>query len=101
MQLTLYRMYYSVSNSPICYYFFPFPPDQVHTFTRKGKEYKGVRGEEQVTVPQDSKVDEWRNRLAWGKKRLMRSSAKEVHEFAEAGVSGFCFSMERSRKKKR
>lgn len=97
MHLTLYRMSYAAKDSPIAYSFFPFPPEQKHTFTLQGKEYPGIPGELQLNVPDDATVDRERNRLAWtDTKGKVKSTASEVLGFATAGASGFSLSKARS-----
>ena len=90
MQITLYRRSYPVKDAPVAYSFVPFSDDQRHTFTVGGKVYKAERGEVQVVVPDDAKVDTFNNRLVWpSDKGTVKSTANEVFELAHTRGSGF------------
>jgi len=90
MQITLYRRSFPVIGAPVALSLVPFSADQRHTFTVEGKVYEAERGELRVSVPDDAKVDTFRNRLAWtGVSGPMKSTASEVYDFARAKVSGF------------
>ena len=90
MQITLYRRTYPVAGAPVAFSLMPYSADQRHTFTVGGKVYEGERCELQITVPSDAKLDVLKNLLCWsGPNGPVKSTAKEVFELAEAGLSGF------------
>jgi len=52
--------------------------------------YEAECRELEIIVPDDAKLDTLKNLLSWsGDQGLMKSTAKEVFEFAQARVSGF------------
>ena len=68
----------------------PYSADQRHTFTVGGKVYEAERNELRIIVPDDAKLDVLKNLLCWnGDNGPVKSTAKEVFDLAEAGVSGF------------
>jgi hypothetical protein len=90
MQIILYRRSYAVAGAPVALSLAPDSPHQRHTFTAGGKVYEAVRRELRVIVPDDAKIDVTKNLLCWaGEKGLVKSTAKEVFDMAEARVSGF------------
>jgi hypothetical protein len=90
MQITLYRRSYPVKDAPVALSLLPFSADQRHTFTVGGKVYEADQRELRVIVPDDAKIDVFNNLLTWaGDKGSVKSTATEVLNFAEAGVSGF------------
>lgn len=89
MQITLYLRSYPVAGAPVSVSFIPDSAGQLHTFASGGKIYEAERRELKVVVPDDSKLDV-RNLLCWtGDKGLVKSTAKEVFDMAEAKASGF------------
>ena len=90
MQISLYRRTYPVAGAPVAVSFMPYSADQRHTFTVGGKVYEAERQELQIIVPSDAKLDVLKNLLCWnGDNGPVKSTAKEVFDLAEAGVSGF------------
>jgi hypothetical protein len=90
MQIILYRRSYPVAGAPVALSLAPDSVHQRHTFTVGGKVYEAVRRELRVIVPDDAKIDAVKNLLCWaGDKGLVKSTAKEVFDMAEARVSGF------------
>ena len=90
MQITLYHRSYPVADAPVAVSLVPGSADQRHTFTVGGKVYEAERRELQVIVPDDAKLDTFKNLLCWaGDKGPVKSTAKEVFDMAEARVSGF------------
>jgi hypothetical protein len=90
MQITLYRRSYPVAGAPVSWSLVPDSVDQRHTFTVGGKVYEAERREVQIVVPSDAKIDALKNLLCWGgDKGVVKSTAREVYELAEAGASGF------------
>ena len=52
--------------------------------------YEAERNELRIIVPDDAKLDVLKNLLCWnGDNGPVKSTAKEVFDLAEAGVSGF------------
>ena len=90
MQITLYRRSYPVADAPVALSLVPYSDAQRHTYTAGGKVYEAERRELQVIVPDDAKLDTFKNLLCWvGDKGPVKSTAKEVFDMAAAGVSGF------------
>jgi hypothetical protein len=90
MKITLYVRTYPVKDAPVTLSLVPFSPHQKHTYTLAGKVYDAVRKEMQVIVPDDAVIDTDKKLLAWtGDKGLVKSTATEVFDFAQAQVSGF------------
>jgi hypothetical protein len=90
MQITLYRRSYPVAGAPVALSLVPYSTDQRHTYTVGGKVYEAERRELHVIVPDDAKLDVLKNLLCWvSDKGLVKSTAKEVFDMAEAKVSGF------------
>ena len=90
MFITLYRRTYPVADAPVALSLAPDPVDQRHTFAVGDQVYEAERQEVQVVAPDDAKVDPLKNLLCWtGDKGIVRSTAREVYELAEAGTSGF------------
>lgn len=90
MIITLYQRTYPVADAPVALSLAPDPVDQRHTFAVGDTVYEAERREIQVIGPDDAKVDPLKNVLCWtGSKGLVRSTAREVHEMAEAKTSGF------------
>lgn len=90
MQITLYLRSYPVVDAPVAVSFAPDPPAQLHTFSAGGRVYEAERREVRVFVPDNAKLDPTRNLLAWaGDNGHAKSTAKEVHDLAKAGASGF------------
>ena len=90
MQISLYRRSYPVAGAPVALSLVPYSADQRHTFTVGGKVYEAERHELRIIVPDDAKLDVLKNLLCWnGDNGPVKSTAKEVFDLAEAGVSGF------------
>ena len=90
MQITVYHRSYPVADAPVALSLVPTSADQRHTFTAGGRVYEAERRELRVTVPDDAKLDTFKNLLCWtGDKGPVKSTAKEVFDLAEARVSGF------------
>lgn len=90
MQIIMYHRSFPVADAPVALSLVPCSPDQRHTFTAGGRVYEAVRRELQVIVPDDAKLDTFKNLLCWaGDKGPVKSTAKEVFDMAEARVSGF------------
>jgi hypothetical protein len=90
MQITLYHRTFPVKGAPVALSLVPFPEAQKHTYTLDGKIYDAVRKELRVIVPDDAKIDVLKNLLCWhSDKGLVKSTATEVYEFAQAQASGF------------
>ena len=90
MQITVYQRFYPVAGAPVALSLVPYPDNQRHTFTVEGQVYQAERRELQVIVPDDAKLDTFENLLCWtGDKGRIKSTAKDVFDLAEAGVSGF------------
>ena len=90
MQIILYHRSYPVKDAPIAVSFVPHSVAQRHTFTVGSRVYEAECRELEIIVPDDAKLDTLKNLLSWsGDQGLMKSTAKEVFEFAQARVSGF------------
>lgn len=90
MRITLYRRSYPVAGAPVALSLIPHDASQRHTFTHAGKVYEAERRELEVVVPDDAKIDTLKNLLCWASdKGLVKSTAKEVFDLAEARASGF------------
>lgn len=90
MQITLYRRSYPVADAPVSLSLLPHPAGQRHTFTAGGRMYEAELSAWLIVVPDDARVDGYKNVLLWaGDKGLVRSTAKEVFDLAEARASGF------------
>ena len=90
MQITLYLRSYPVADAPVALSLVPYSADQRHTYTVAGTVYEAERRELSVVVPDDAKLDAFKNLLCWvGDKGAVKSTAKEVFDLAEAQVSGF------------
>lgn len=88
--ITIYRRTYPVAGAPISLSLRPYPTHQRCTYMAGNKVYEAVFQEFSVQVPDDAKVLEEKNLLAWvGKSGKMQSTAAEVVGFAESGDSGF------------
>lgn len=90
MQITLYQRFFPVKDSPLAVSFDPPAASQRHTFTREEQVYEAEFSEVRIVVPDDAKYDPLKKLLAWaGDKGPMKSTAKEVFEFAQAKAPGF------------
>lgn len=90
MQITLYQRSYPVAGAPVALSLVPHSAAQKHTFTAEGRVYEAECRELQVVVPDDAKLDVLKNLLCWaGDKGPVKSTAKDVFDMAQAGVSGF------------
>lgn len=90
MQITLYRRSYPVAAAPVAFSLLPDGPHQRHTFTSEGRVYEAVRRELRVVVPAGATIDALKNVLCWTVgKGMVKSTAKEVLDMAEARASGF------------
>jgi len=88
--ITIYRRSYPADGAPENFSLRPYPAHQRCTYTVGKKVYEAVFQQLTVSAPDDAKVLEEKNLLAWsGKDGKMQSSAAEVLGFADAGVSGF------------
>ncbi len=88
MQITLHRRTFPVKDAPEGVSFVS-SAHQRHTYTVGGKVYEGECSELQVVVPDGAKIDALRNRLIWGGKGSVKSTAQEVFDLARARASGF------------
>lgn len=90
MQITMYRRSYPVADAPVALSLVPYPAAQRHTFTVGDRVYESESQEIRVVVPDDAKLDVLKNLLCWaGDKGMVKSTAKEVFDMAQARVSGF------------
>ncbi|MFO0795992.1 MAG: hypothetical protein U0804_00870 [Gemmataceae bacterium] len=90
MKITMYHRTFPVKDAPVAVSLVPYATSQKHTYTANGKIYDAVLKEIQVVVPDDAKLDVMKNLLCWaGDKGPMKSTAREVYDFATAGTSGF------------
>lgn len=89
MQITLYKRTFRVKDAPVSFSLTPFPVDQVHTYPVGGEVYEAKYSKVEVHVPDGVKIDFVQNRLLWGEKNKVKSTAKEVFDLAVAGNSGF------------
>jgi hypothetical protein len=88
--ITIYRRSYPVDGAPETFSLRPYPAHQRCTYTVGEKVYNAVFQQFTVSVPDDAKVLEEKNLLAWsGKDGKRESKAAEVLGLVEAGVSGF------------
>ena len=90
MQIILYHRSYPVADAPVALSLLPTSAAQRHTFTAGGVVYEAEERELRIVVPDDAKLDPLKNLLCWsGDKGTVKSTAKEVHDLALAGASGF------------
>ena len=90
MKITLYLRTYPVKDAPVALSLVPHAGHQRHTFTVGDKVYEAECKELQVVTPDDAKIDPLKNLLSWeGDKGRVTSTAREVFDLAQAGVSGF------------
>ena len=88
--ITIYRRTFPIDKAPETFSFRPYPVHQRCTYTVGNKVYEAIFQQFTVSVPDDAKVLEEKNLLAWsGKDGKMQSNAAEVLGFVEVGVSGF------------
>jgi hypothetical protein len=88
--ITIYRRTFPIDGAPETFSLRPYPAHQRCTYTVGNKVYEAMFEQFTVSVPDDAKVLEEKNLLAWsGKDGKMQSSAAEVLGFVEVGVSGF------------
>jgi hypothetical protein len=90
MKITLYQRTYPVDGAPVSLSLGPFPAGSICTFPVGDRVYEATYSEVHVVVPDDAKVDTLKGRVVWaGDKGLVRSTAKEVFDLAQARTSGF------------
>ena len=88
--ITMYHRTYPVKGAPVALSLRPYPTHQRHTYAVGNKVYEAVFRELRVLVPDDAKIDQDKNVLAWsGKDGKTQSTAAEILGFAESEVSGF------------
>jgi len=88
--ITLYKRTFPVDGAPEAFSLLPFSVGQKCTFAVGDVVYEAGYSEVPVDIPDEAKVDQMQNRLAWGEgKGRVKSTAKEVFDLAAEGKSGF------------
>ena len=82
--ITMYHRTYPVKGAPVALSLRPYPTHQRHTYAVGNKVYEAVFRELRVLVPDDAKIDQEKNLLAWsGKDGKTQSTAAEILGFAD------------------
>lgn len=90
MKITLYQRTYPVDGAPVSLSLAPYSTKSVCTYPVGERVYEATYSEVHILAPQDAKVDLLKGRVVWaGDKGLVRSTAKEVFDLAQARTSGF------------
>ena len=88
--ITIYHRKFAAKGAPVAVSLVPYPTSQKHTFVVDNMTYEASFHESRVEVPGDATIDTLKNLLCWAdSKGKLKSTAREVLDFAKAGVSGF------------
>ena len=89
--ITLYHRKFAAKGAPVAVSLMPYPTTQKHTFMVGTEVIEASFHESRVEVPSDATIDQLKNLLCWADsaKGKLKSTAREVLDFAKAGVSGF------------
>lgn len=88
--ITIYHRKFPIKGAPVAVSLLPYPTSQKHTFAVGTEVFEASYHESRVEVPGDATIDPLKNLLCWASaKGKLKSTAREVLDFAKAGVSGF------------